>query len=99
MAVWLGSACASSAALPLEAEVSPAAAEALPAPVAEPAIEEAPLEQVAPGGEASPASPGLPIGARAPSFVLQDQVGREVALESLLEAGPVALVFFRSAGW
>jgi peroxiredoxin len=41
----------------------------------------------------------LPIGARAPSFVLQDQEGRALALESLLEEGPVALVFFRSAGW
>ena len=98
MAVWLASACASSP-LPLEAEVSPAAAEALPAPEAGPAIEEALLEQAAAGGDASPASPGLPIGARAPSVVLQDQEGREVALESLLETGPVALVFFRSAGW
>jgi peroxiredoxin len=58
-----------------------------------------PFEEAVAGQRAPQEAPGLPIGARAPSFVLQDQDGRSVTLESLLEEGPVALVFFRSAGW
>ena len=43
--------------------------------------------------------PGLAIGQRAPSFTLKDQNGKDVALESLLKKGPVAVVFHRSADW
>ena len=47
----------------------------------------------------SPEQIGLPIGQPAPAFTAKDQNGREISLESLLEKGPVALVFFRSADW
>jgi peroxiredoxin len=43
--------------------------------------------------------PGLSVGQRAPDFVLKDQSGQDVSLESLLKKGPVAVVFFRSATW
>jgi len=76
---------------------SPAAADPALVPEAEPATGALSFEQI--GDGASREEPGLPIGARAPSFVLPDQEGRPVALESLLEEGPVALVFYRSAGW
>jgi peroxiredoxin len=49
--------------------------------------------------EAAPEKPGLPIGQRAPAFTLKDQNDKDVSLESLLEKGPVSLVFFRSADW
>ncbi|MFN0009108.1 MAG: hypothetical protein ACKVXR_14490 [Planctomycetota bacterium] len=49
--------------------------------------------------EPAPEKPGLPVGERAPAFTLEDQAGRKVSLESLIERGPVALVFFRSADW
>jgi peroxiredoxin len=49
--------------------------------------------------ETPPAEFGLRVGARAPSFNLKDQHGKEVSLESLLKKGPVAVVFYRSAGW
>jgi peroxiredoxin len=48
---------------------------------------------------ASPEDTGLPVGQVAPSFTLKDQNGKLVSLASLLEKGPVALVFVRSADW
>jgi hypothetical protein len=42
---------------------------------------------------------GLKVGEKAPEFVLKDQAGTERSLQDLLKAGPVALVFYRSAGW
>lgn len=44
-------------------------------------------------------APGLKPGAKAPAFKLKDQAGKERSLESLLEKGSVALVFYRSASW
>jgi hypothetical protein len=40
---------------------------------------------------------GLAVGEKAPGFTLADQSGAERSLEDLLKAGPVALVFTRSA--
>jgi len=51
---------------------------------------------------AEPATPekvGLDVGQKAPDFTLKDQNDRDVALDSLLKKGPVALVFYRSADW
>ena len=51
---------------------------------------------------AEPAAPekvGLDVGQKAPAFTLKDQNDREVALDSLLKKGSVALVFYRSADW
>jgi cytochrome oxidase Cu insertion factor (SCO1/SenC/PrrC family) len=42
---------------------------------------------------------GLNVGAEAPAFNLKDQDGKARTLEELLEKGPVALVFYRSADW
>ena len=42
---------------------------------------------------------GIKVGEKAPEFKLKDQAGEERALSALLKDGPVALVFFRSAGW
>src|SRR6185436_18108807 len=42
---------------------------------------------------------GLAIGQIAPAFILPDQNGRTVSLESLLKKGPVAVVFHRSVDW
>ena len=46
-------------------------------------------------GEDDPAS----VGAKAPSFKLKDQNGKERSLDELLKKGNVALVFYRSASW
>ena len=46
-------------------------------------------------GEDDPPS----VGAKAPSFTLKDQDGKERSLDELLKKGNVALVFYRSAGW
>jgi len=43
--------------------------------------------------------PGVRVGEKAPAFQLKDQNGQTVSLEKLLEQGPVALVFYRSADW
>ena len=48
---------------------------------------------------AADVSPGLAVGQAAPAFSLADQSGQDVSLEALLKAGPVALVFHRSADW
>jgi cytochrome oxidase Cu insertion factor (SCO1/SenC/PrrC family) len=56
-------------------------------------------------GVASAADPapeektGLKVGEKAPAFTLKDQAGKERALKDLLQDGPVALVFYRSASW
>jgi cytochrome oxidase Cu insertion factor (SCO1/SenC/PrrC family) len=42
---------------------------------------------------------GLKIGEKAPEFTLKDQAGTERSLRDLLNGGPVALVFYRSASW
>lgn len=48
---------------------------------------------------ADEAKAGLAVGTKAPDFTLKDQNGQEHSLADLLKAGPVALVFIRSAGW
>lgn len=48
---------------------------------------------------ADPAKTGIAVGEKAPDFTLKDQNGEERSLEGLLESGPVALVFTRSAEW
>lgn len=48
---------------------------------------------------ASPEKTGLKIGKPAPSWNLTDQTGKKHSLKSLIEKGPVALVFYRSANW
>jgi cytochrome oxidase Cu insertion factor (SCO1/SenC/PrrC family) len=63
------------------------------------------LLAVVPAGTQAQARPapaaqtGLEIGARAPSFTLQDQEGRERSLSEFLTKGKLALVFYRSADW
>ncbi len=42
---------------------------------------------------------GFAVGAKAPAFTLKDQNGKERTLDEFLKKGPVALVFYRSAGW
>jgi hypothetical protein len=42
---------------------------------------------------------GLAVGDQAPAFELKNQAGETVKLSTLLEKGPVALVFYRSADW
>jgi len=42
---------------------------------------------------------GLKVGAKAPSFSLKDQQGKERSLDEFLKKGKVALVFYRSADW
>lgn len=89
-------ACIASAGRPLAASgPEPLAAES----EVEPGTPSLAFEQAVAGEKTAQEEPGLPIGARAPAFELQDQQGRPVTLASLLEKGPVALVFFRSAGW
>lgn len=45
------------------------------------------------------ALPGNATGTKAPNFTLKDQSGKEHSLNSLVEKGKVALVFYRSADW
>jgi cytochrome oxidase Cu insertion factor (SCO1/SenC/PrrC family) len=54
---------------------------------------------VAPGSASAGEDDALSIGAKAPSFTLKDQDGKERSLDELLKKGNVALVFYRSAGW
>ncbi len=42
---------------------------------------------------------GIKVGDRAPGFALEDQDGEERTLSGLLEDGPLAVVFYRSADW
>ena len=43
--------------------------------------------------------PVIKVGEKAPSFKLKDQNGKEHTLQSLIQNGKVALVFYRSASW
>lgn len=43
--------------------------------------------------------PGLKVGEKAPEFELKDQLGKPIKLSKLLQTGPVAIVFHRSADW
>ncbi|MEO6243903.1 MAG: peroxiredoxin family protein [Opitutaceae bacterium] len=45
------------------------------------------------------AMPGLRVGEKAVPFTLKNAAGKAVALAELLQRGPVALVFYRSADW
>lgn len=49
----------------------------------------------APAGELA----GLKVGGQAPAFDLKNQAGQSIQLARLLEQGPVAVVFYRSADW
>lgn len=42
---------------------------------------------------------GLNVGDQAPGFELKNQAGESVKLERLLQSGPLAVVFYRSADW
>jgi cytochrome oxidase Cu insertion factor (SCO1/SenC/PrrC family) len=42
---------------------------------------------------------GLKVGAKAPTFTLKDQEGKERSLDEFQKKGKVALVFYRSADW
>ncbi len=42
---------------------------------------------------------GVAVGKAAPKFTLDDQTGSPRSLDELVADGPIALVFFRSAGW
>ncbi len=44
-------------------------------------------------------APGPRLGKTAPLFELPDQDGKKQKLETMLEKGKVALVFYRSASW
>lgn len=48
---------------------------------------------------ADPAITGIKVGEKAPDFTLKDQNGVEHTLSGMLEEGPVALTFSRSAEW
>jgi cytochrome oxidase Cu insertion factor (SCO1/SenC/PrrC family) len=52
-----------------------------------------------PGKPAPEELTGLKVGSTAPKFTLEDQSGTARSLDALLEKGPVALVFYRSASW
>ena len=41
--------------------------------------------------------PGLKVGDKAPDFTLEDAFGKKVSLASVLQKGPVILVFYRGA--
>jgi cytochrome oxidase Cu insertion factor (SCO1/SenC/PrrC family) len=58
-----------------------------------------PAPAAAEAAPADEAKTGLAVGEKAPEFTLKDQNGEERSLAGLLEAGPVALVFSRSAEW
>jgi hypothetical protein len=51
------------------------------------------------GEQATQEQPGLKVGESATKFTLKDQEGSDRSLNELLEKGPVALVFYRSADW
>lgn len=42
---------------------------------------------------------GPEIGSKADEFSLQNQSGTSVKLSEMLDKGPLAIVFFRSADW
>lgn len=49
----------------------------------------------------NPAASDHPLkkGAKAPSFTLKDQNGRDQSLDAMLQSGKVAVIFHRSADW
>jgi len=52
----------------------------------------------------APAAPpeqkaSVEVGAKAPTFTLKDQEGKERSLDEFLKKGTVAVVFYRSAKW
>ena len=52
----------------------------------------------------APAAPpeqnaSVKVGAKAPTFTLKDQDGKERSLDEFLKKGTVAVVFYRSAKW
>ena len=52
----------------------------------------------------APAAPpeqkaSVKVGAKAPTFTLKDQDGKERSLDEFRKKGTVAVVFFRSAKW
>ena len=51
------------------------------------------------GDTAAQESPGMAIGEKFPEVTLPKQDGKEVSVNKLLEKGPVAIVFYRSASW
>ncbi len=53
------------------------------------------FNSAAPAGELA----GLRVGEKAPAFDLKNQAGQSIQLAKLLEQGPVAVVFHRSADW
>ena len=54
---------------------------------------------LATGAEVAAKGPGLEVGKKAPKIELKDQNGDVVKVAELLEKGPVAVVFHRSANW
>jgi len=95
LAIVLLSSCS-----PVADHTRPDAASAAPAPTAGAPVSggAVPFEEAA--ARAQPVDePGLRVGDRAPDFTLLDQESREVTLASLVEDGPVALVFTRSLDW
>ena len=57
------------------------------------------LNTVQAADSAPPEKTGLKVGQQAPDWTLSDQTGKKHTLKSLIEKGPVALVFYRSAKW
>lgn len=70
-------------------------------PSEEPSVAETPRASRDAGtaSDEDPPLPGPPVGVEAPSFSLTDQHGDPQSLADLLQKGPVALVFYRSADW
>jgi peroxiredoxin len=95
LAIVLLSSCSPVADHTRSAGATEAPAPTADAPVASGAV---PFEEAA--ARANPVEdPGLRVGDLAPDFTLLDQSSREVSLASLVEDGPVALVFTRSLDW
>ena len=57
------------------------------------------LSAVRAADSALPEKTGIKVGQPAPAWTLADQNGKQHSLKSLIEKGPVALVFYRSANW
>ena len=57
-------------------------------------VSQAPTPAAPPEQKAS-----VEVGAKAPTFTLKDQDGKERSLDEFLKKGPVAVVFYRSAKW
>ena len=57
-------------------------------------VSQAPTPAAPPEQKAS-----VEVGAKAPTFTLKDQDGKERSLDEFLKKGTVAVVFYRSAKW